>query len=129
MSSMLFGDTVTLYNHYQGRWYRTVLEGVQWVSKVTKTVDSDGKMHVTPEIGVTVPYRGGYVPPKEYTGEGFTFGLDNLDVIVLGECTSEITEGYTITDLKHDHDSATTIYAVQDNTLRPLLKHWSVSAK
>ena len=78
---MLFGDTVTLYNHYKNKWYRTVLAGVQWVSKVTKTVDSDGKMHVTPEIGVTVPYRSGYVPPKKYTGEGFTFGLDNLDVI------------------------------------------------
>lgn len=127
--AMLFGDIITLYNHHNGKWYRTVLDWVQWTEKTTKTVDSDGKMHVTPEIGITVPYRKGYVAPKEYTGEGFTFGLDNLDVVVLGKCKSEITEAYTITDLKHDHDSATTIYAVQDNTLRPFLKHWSVNAK
>ena len=105
-----------------------VLEGVQWTEKTTKAVDSDGKIHVTPEVGITVPYRDGYVMPKEYTGEGFTFGLDNLDALVLGRCSEEITEEYTISDLKKEY-GAVTIYAVQDNTLRPLLKHWSVSAK
>ena len=129
MSDTLFGDVVTLYNHYDGKWYRTVLTGVQWTEKTTKTVDSDGKMHVNPEIGLTVPYRAGYVLKKEYVGRGFTFGLDNLDVVVLGCCEAEITDDYTITDLKRDYESAATIYTVSDNTLRPLLKHWSVSAK
>lgn len=126
--AVLFGDIATLYNHHKGKWYRTVLDWVQWTEKTTKTVDSDGKMHVTPEVGLTVPYREGYVSPREYTGEGFTFGLDNLDVLTLGRCPAEITEEYTISDLKKEY-GAVTIYAVQDNTLRPLLRHWSVSAK
>jgi len=128
MSSMLFGDAVTLYNHHQKQWFKTVLEGVQWTEKTTKTVDSDGKIHVVPEIGITVPYRDGYMPPKEYAGEGFTFGLDNLDVVVLGDCPEEISENYAITNLRKDY-AAATIYAAQDNTLRPLLKHWQVSAR
>jgi len=128
MGRMLFGDTVTLYNHHEGKWHKTVLAGVQWTEKATKTVDPDGKIHVVPEIGVTVPHRAGYRPPKEYAGEGFTFGLGNLDVVVLGSCPEEITEHYTITNLRRDY-AAATIYAAQDNTLRPLLKHWQVMAK
>lgn len=124
-----FDDTVTLYNHHAGKWYRTVLEGVQWVSKTTKTVDSDGKMHVIPEISLTVPYREGYVKPKDYEGKDFTFGFNNLDVIVLGNCPREITESYTITSLRKEFDDVATIYAAKDNTLRPLLKHWKVMAK
>ena len=128
MSSMLFGDAVTLYNHHQKQWFKTVLEGVQWTEKTTKTVDPDGKIHVVPEVGITVPYRDGYTPPEEYAGEGFTFGLDNLDVVVLGDYPEEITGSYAITNLRKDY-AAATIYAAQDNTLRPLLKHWQVMAR
>lgn len=129
MDSILFGDTVTVYNHCAGKWYKTVLEGVQWVSKTIKTVDSDGKIHVIPEIGLTVPFREGYTHPKQYAGEGFTFGIDNLDVVVLGDCPAEITGSYTITNLRKEYADSAIIYAVSDNTLRSFLKHWSVSAK
>lgn len=129
MNSVLFGDTVTLFNHYDGRWFKTVLDGVQWVSKVTKISDSDGKIVVTPEVTITVPYREGYVLPKEYCGEGFTFGTKNLDVVVCMSVPEEITKDLTITDLRRKYDNIATIYAVQDNTYRGRLKHWSVSAK
>lgn len=125
----MFTDVVTLYNHHADTWTRTVLYGVQWQDKVTKTVDSDGKIVITPEISITVPYRDGYVKPDQYAGSGFTFGLDNLDMVVLGECNVEITDGYTITNLKKDYSDVATIYAVKDNTLRGMLKHWRVYAK
>ena len=129
MGDLLFTDTITLYNYYNGAWYCSVLEGVQWQDKATKTVDSNGKMHITLEVNITVPYRGGYAPPNKYAGDGFTFGLDDLDVIVLGECDKEITDSYTITQLLKDESKAATIYAAEDNTLRSLLKHWRVYAK
>lgn len=129
MSSVLFTDTVTLFNHYKGQWFKTVLTGVQWKDKVTKTVDTSGKIVITPEVSLTVPARGGYVEPKAFTGEGFTFGTGNMDVIVLGEVDEEITADFTITSLRKKYDRAATIYAVSDNTLRQQLKHWKVMAK
>lgn len=125
--SAVFTDTVTVYNHYDDRWYRTVLKGVQWTEKTERTVDSGGVMHLTPSVTVTVPYRAGYVEPGAYKGEGFTFGLDNLDIVVLDECDKAISDSYTITDLQEEC-RAVTISAVRDNTQRKLLKHWRVTA-
>lgn len=125
--STVFTDTVTLYNHYNDSWYRTILEDVQWTEKTERTVDSDGVMHLTPSVTVTVPYRAGYVEPGAYKGEGFTFGLDNLDIVVLGECDKVISDTYTITDLQEEFRAAT-ISAVSNNTQRKLLKHWRVTA-
>lgn len=129
MSSLVFTNTVTLFNHYKGQWFKTVLAGVQWKDKVTKAVDSDGKIVITPEVSLTVPVRPGYVEPKAFTGEGFTFGAGNLDVIVLGEIADEITQDFTISQLRKKYDHAATIYGVSDNTLRAQLKHWKVMAK
>lgn len=126
--SVVFTDTVTLYNHHDDSWYRTILEDVQWTEKTERTVDSDGVMHLTPSVTVTVPFREGYVDRRAYAGKGFTFGLDNLDVVVLGVCDKDITDTYTITDLQDEYNAAT-ISAVADNTLRQLLKHWRVTAK
>lgn len=129
MSNAIFTDTVTLFNHYKGEWFKTVLPGVQWKDKVTRTVDSDGKITITPEVSLTVPVRAGYVEPKVFTGEGFTFGTGNLDVIVLGEINDEITQDFTITHLKKKYDHVATIYGVSDNTLRAMLRHWKVVAR
>lgn len=129
MSEAIFTDTVTIYNHYKDKWFRTVLEGVQWKDKVTKSIDAEGKMHIVPEVSLTVPIRNGYVEPEQYQGKDFTFGLDNLDIVVLGKCTKEITEEYTITKLRKEFDNTATICAVSDNTMRRFLKHWRVMAK
>ncbi len=129
MSSVLFTDTVTLFNHYKGQWLKTVLPGVQWKDKVSKTVDTSGRIVVTQEVSLTVPVRSGYVEPKAFTGKGFTFGTGNMDVIVLGKIDEEITADFTITSLRKKYDHVATIYAVSDNTLRQQLKHWKVMAK
>ena len=126
--SAIFTDTVTIYNHFNDKWYRTVLDGVQWSEKTEKTVDADGVMHLAPSVSLTVPYRAGYVDRKAFTGQGFTFGLDNLDVVVLGVCDKEMTDSYTITNLQKDYRAAT-IKSVKDNTLRQYLKHWKVVAQ
>ncbi|MDD3212777.1 MAG: hypothetical protein PHY64_03850 [Eubacteriales bacterium] len=142
MNSILFGDTVTLYNRYRvnraDAWQRTVLTGVQVRQRVEKTVDSSG-LHVARSVSVTIPVdvdAGGrhYLPPALFAGSdnrAAYWSLDaehNLDVIVLGECSAELTDEYTLDDLKKEHGYAT-VKAVADNTLRPRLKHWKVTAE
>lgn len=126
--SAIFTDTATIYNHFNDKWYRTVLEGVQWSEKTEKTVDADGVMHLTPSVSLSVPFRPGYVEWRDFKGDGFTFGLDNLDVVVLGACDKEMTDSYTITNLQKDFKAAT-VKSVKDNTLRQFLKHWKVVAQ
>ncbi len=130
---MIFTDTVTIYNHYlkngEDCWKKTVLEGVQWKEKTEKVINSSGVLQLVQTVSLTVPFRAGYVPYKSFTGTGFTFKpIKALDVVVKGECPEEITDDYTITNLKKDYDSAT-IFSLSDNTNRDFLKHWKVGAK
>ena len=50
-------------------------------------------------------------------------------MIVLGEIADEITQDFTITNLRKKYDHVATISGVADNTLRPMLRHWKVTAK
>lgn len=129
----MFTDTVTLYNHYKDgdddKWHRTVLSGVQVSTIASMHVDGDGKITHSGDITVTIPYRNGYVEPMNYDGEGFTFGLDNLDVLVVGESDDEVTDDLTISALIRRYQTAGTLVDVNDNTQRTLLKHWKVTAR
>ena len=121
---MLFTDTITLYNHRNSVWKRVPLQSVMVVRDVEKVVNSDGVLKHVPVVKITVPQRWGYVSPAEYTGKGFTFGLDNLDIITLGHCKEELTED-NFSEFKKRPDTWT-IKAVEDNTNRNQLPHWLV---
>ncbi|NLI20774.1 MAG: hypothetical protein GX418_04420 [Clostridiales bacterium] len=141
LNDVLFGDTVTLYNHYrenrEDRWQRTVIRGVQHRAKTEKTVDASG-LHLAQSVSVTIPVNadaGGrhYLPPHLFaTSENRAayWTLDseqNLDVIVNGECAEELSVTYTLDHLRKERRYAT-IKGVSDNTGRPRLKHWKVTA-
>lgn len=141
MNTALFGDTVTLYNHYKAArvdyWQRTVITGVQYRAKTEKTVDSAG-LHLANSVSVTIPVNadaGGrhYLAPEAFaasTSKTSYFTLEaaqNQDFVVFGSVTKDITALYTIDMLKAEY-GYTTIKAVSDNTLRPRLKHWEVTA-
>lgn len=129
----MFTDKVTLYNHYVSQskdmWSRYVLDGVQVNETTDNEMDSEGAMSLTEELSVTIPYMSGYVSPKEFAGTGFTFGLDNLDVLVCGEVSDVIGDDFTISDLRRKYRSSGVIKNVKDNTRRTMLKHWRVVAK
>jgi len=132
MGKMLFTDKITLYNHYKAAgkdaWNRTVLDGVQWTEKKEKAVSQSGVLSVADYISITIPERAGYVTPSEFIGSGFTFGLDNLDIVVCGETADEITGSQSLAVLKKAQH-VYTISSVSDNTYRDYLKHWKVIAK
>ena len=137
----MFNDTITIYNHYYDKltrldkWNRKTLTGCMWRQTTTKTV-SNGKLEVDDSISITIPYQNGYLPPKQYAklpndqmSQYWTLDSnDNLDVVVLGDIKVDLTDDYTLTDLRKDYD-VYTVSAVSDNTLVDYLKHWEVTAK
>ena len=130
---MLFNQTITIYNRYKDngvdKWKRTVLRGVQVSPTNDKVIDNNGVLRHISGVSITILVRGGYKAPVEYEGKGFTFGLDNLDIVTLGICNKEITASYTITRLLRERPDTWTIKGVNDNTGRSCLKHWKVIAE
>ena len=142
MNTAVFGDTVTLYNRYRlnraDAWQRTVLRGVQVRERVEKTVDASG-LHLAKSVSLTIPVNadaGGrhYLPPElfaqsERREQYWTLNAaGNLDVIVTGVCETDLSDAYTLDDLGREHGYIT-VRAVSDNTARPRLKHWKVTAE
>ena len=122
---MIFTDVITLYNHKaDGTWKRVPLQSVMVVRSLEKVIDGDGVLKHVPIVKITIPHRWGYYDPADYYGAGFTFGLDNLDIITLGHCKEELTED-NFSAFKRRPDTWT-IKAVQDNTNRDHLPHWLI---
>lgn len=113
MTHPLFTDTVTAYRKDGEQYTRHVLQGVQWRQK-TERLNDNGKLSLVTVTSVTIPGEGA-VPVKPG------------DVLVLGE-GPELTEAYTVARLKAENDTYCTAKGVADNTRRPQLKHWKVTA-
>lgn len=124
-----FRDTVTLYHYFidpetrNDRWKRTILRGVQWTKREEKTMTANGVVQVADAVTLTIPF--------DVDSGRETWEIDartNLDVIVLGAVTKELTEEYPLPALRREYDSYATVKSVADNTNRRFLKHWSVTA-
>lgn len=130
----LFTDTITIYNYFKKdgaeHWHRTVLENAMWKTKKEKAISSDGKISMVDTVEITIPYRAGYVKPKQYEGSNWTLNAsDNMDIIVLGDVLDETSDTFTITDIRKKYDDVVTIKSVEDNTNRSCLKHWRVGGQ
>lgn len=141
MSGPLFTDTVTVYNHYRENradfWQRTVLRGVQWRQKVVQSSDSAGSIVLSTETSVTIPAgvdagERAYAAPSDFqTAEDrssfWTLNPASGDDFLLpGEHTEELTDSMTADELLAL--GGVVIRAVRDNTIRPLLRTWKVTA-
>lgn len=137
-----FTDTITVYNRTIENktpvWHRTVIRGVQWTQKARINSDATGKSVYSTETSITIPITadtGGsrYVNPREFTLAEDHSNIWTLnpetgdDVIVNGICPWNISEVYTLEDLKKEYGYVS-IQAVADNTARAHLKNWKVAA-
>jgi hypothetical protein len=113
MMHPLFDDMITVYRKGGERYSRHVIVGVQCRQKIERLNDN-GKLSLVTVTSVTIP------------GEG-TAPVKPGDVLVLGE-GPELTEALTIARLKAENETYCTIKGVADNTRRPQLKHWKVTA-
>ena len=140
--SVLFTDTMTVYNHRQDpdtekdTWSRSVIRGVQWSHNKTEVSTSGGVQTESKVESITIDFQRSYgnkpyLPPNEYrklsadeVSDYWTLDAKcGQDVIVLGETEQDISRAYKIADLMKDFQYAVTVTAVSDNRNRPRLKH------
>jgi|LSQA01.1.fsa_nt_gi hypothetical protein len=142
----LFRETITIYNYFSYKdgtdikreWRRTVIRGVQWRDRTNRVQDSSGVTRFEKSASVTIPLNadaGGkmYAAPAQYAAldpldTGY-WTLDDAgnDLIVSGDCLSEITDVYGVKDLRKEYPKTRAIQAVSDNTNAPILKHWKIN--
>lgn len=136
-----FTETITLYNHTRenrvDKWYRTVIRGVQWTGRRINSTDSNGRSVFETEINLTIPVEADtsgkkYVSPKDFDiaidkTDKWTLDPSNGDdVVVYGECLSEISDTFTVDDLAKEQ-TMISIMAVSDNTKRRCGRTWKAS--
>lgn len=146
--SVLFTDTMTVYNHYcmedtgEDIWNRTVVKGVQWCHNKSELSTSNGVQSENKVERITIDFQRSYgnkpyLPPNEYkklsseeAAAYWTLDAKNgQDILVLGESGHEISREYRIKELEKDFQYAVTATSVSDNRNRPRLKHIKVVAK
>lgn len=140
--SVLFTDTMTVYNHRQDpdtekdTWSRSVIRGVQWSHNKTEVSTSGGVQTESKVESITIDFKCAYgnkpyLPPNEYrklssdeVSDYWTLDAKcGQDVLVLGETEQDISRGYKVADLMKDFQYAVTVTAVSDNRNRQRLKH------
>lgn len=140
--SVLFTDTMTVYNYYRDSetekevWNRSVVKGVQWSHNKSEVSVSGGIQTENKVEKITVDFQRKYgnkpyLPPNEYRKLSSEecrnyWTLDaksGQDMLVLGETDQEIGKQYRVSDLKKDYQYAVIVTAVSDNRNRIRLKH------
>lgn len=131
---MIFTDSVTVINYhevnYVGSWHKTEFDLCQWTKKRNTTVAPNGVINYTDNIIVTIKNkRSGFLPDNQYkalsdvTGYWTLSAKTQKDYIVYGVFDEEITEDFTIEDVKR-YFQAGLIVQVADNTIRDMLPHY-----
>lgn len=140
--SVLFTDTMTVYNYYRDSetekeiWNRSVVKGVQWSHNKSEISVSGGIQTENKVEKITVDFQQKYgnklyLPPDEYKklpleecGNYWTLDAKSgQDMMVFGEIDQEIGRQYRVSDLKKDYQYAVIVTAVSDNRNRMRLKH------
>lgn len=108
--------TITLYRNIDGAWSRTVLQNCFWKSSI-----------LVVQSGTQATQTNSYVVriPSTNVEEGFQISLD--DIVVLGDCTDEITgkKPNTATEtLRKNKPNAFKVTAFSDNTGHRMDKHY-----
>ena len=130
----IFNESFTIYNCRDEKWIRTVVPGIQWKQSTVKSV-VDGKLSLAEAVQITIPDAAceNYRDYKKYlkltdanAPKYWTLNPeDNQDFIIRGECQQEITEDYSVSQLKKDY-YVVTVKSVADNRNKNQLKHIKV---
>ena len=122
MSSVLFTDTVTVYNKISAtEWRRTVIKGVQWRDKVEKN-NMDGVISIVQYASVTFQ-RGTYEQLTLAPGaeeDCIVYGETDAGIVINGE------RGHRISDLLQRYPRSGIVKSVSDNTMRRHLQNKKV---
>lgn len=146
--SVLFTDTMTVYNYYRDpetgaeSWLRSVVNGVQWSHNKSEVTTNGNAQSESKVESITVDFRRGYgnkpyLPPTEFAKLGAEeaekyWTLDaksGQDVLVLGVSDKDISREYRLSVLQDDYQYAVKVTSVSDNRNRPRLKTIKVVGK
>lgn len=146
--SVLFTDTMTVYNYYcnydtgKESWNRTVIKGVQWSHSKSEVSTANGVQTENKVESITVDFQHTYgnkpfLPSNEYKKltaeerkEYWTLDAKTgQDVLVLGVSDKGISGSYRLADLWEDFQYVVTVAAVSDNRSRLRLKQIKVVGK
>ena len=140
--SVLFTDTMTVYNYYRDQetekeyWIRSVVRGVQWSHNKKEITVSGGVMAENRVESLTIDFQHNYDNkpyidpvefsklPKEEAENYWTLnGRSGQDIAVLGVSEKDISREYRLQDLINDFYYSGTITSVTDNRNRSRLKN------
>lgn len=133
---MIPNGHITIYNKYTvalGRaeaYQRAEVKNVVWQS--TKAVSRMREQTAANTALILIPFSVGtdYQEPKAWKVDREGWTLQEGDIIVRGIVTDEIGAGYTVSDLKADHESVVQIASVDAmDQGSPNIQHWEVTAK
>ena len=138
--------TVTIYNYHKAdkteSWHRTVISGTEYHYSTEKAASSQGVIMRSQVLTIVIPKEAdtegkNYIDAvnygrlsKEDAGRYWTINPScNKDLVVCGAVIKEITDSYTITDLKKDYQKSGVVSGFYDNTDSDLLKHYKAVCK
>jgi len=131
----------TLYNRYvvtatrSEAYQRTVLPEVAWENhKASNVVATGGRMFADQaKIFILMAFGKRFLKPaawKALTSKTGHWTLQIGDVIVQGSVNDEITDTFTITDLKAKYDDVLTITSIDAMNFGSVnMRHWQVGAQ
>lgn len=135
---------LTLYNkrvvNHKEVYQRVQLQGgVMWENRKGRNVLASGGNIAADQAAIYIPMSiVGYLPPREWQGLSDESGDEDAelwtlqvgDVIVRDLVDDELTDDFTLSNLKAKYDDVLTISSVDTmNAGSPQMHHWQVGAK
>lgn len=135
---MLTNANITIYNRYidaatrSEKYQRVLVVGVMWESRKAVNITATGGQIAADKARVFIPFARGvsYLPPKVWQSQAIKAGkwtIQEGDVIVKGLVADEISDNFTVADLKAKYDDALIVSSV-DTADALNLRHWEVGA-
>ena len=133
-----YSHTITLYNRIPAQasgaaydsWQRTVLTNCFFSCTATLVQSGTGAEQEN-TYSVRIPESDAYQEAAAWdvnASRGDMWTVHEDDVVVFGECSSEITSQYTVYDLMDDHKpDAFRVQSFSDNTRYPWEKHYHLT--
>lgn len=134
---MIPNADITLYNKYHEnraeKYQRVVIRRVVWQSQ--KAISQMRFQSGANSLVILIPFALGtqYVSPRNWLWEdkpSTHWTLQEGDVVVRGEVEDEITDLFTITQLRATYDEVFTINSIDAmDEGSPNVQHWEVGCK
>lgn len=141
----MFNETVTIYNYRKEdgveKWYRSILENCcQWNETQQKNISSDRKIDVAQSVDLRIidsklkkPFKAlkewQALTDEDKPNYWTVDHKSNLDIVVLGSVETEVTDDYTITNIKKDFDCVATVSMFSDYTKSRGLKNYLIGGR